>query len=583
VRLLVAVGLVGLAFSLLVAAPAEAARKKRRPAKPSLAVVVLPFEGKGSGGSDAKQALELELELVEVARVTDGDDVEADIRKAGRKAWNADVLAGILTKRGVDVVVKGERGAGERSPDALLVTAWGADGQPRFFKELALGTEPDVAAATIVGALRPVLDNWEARRPVRLPGSDDEEAWGDRRGRLRAEDVLVDDDRGGKKKKGDKAEPAKADPDEDGGGRVVTRSVLDDDEPAPRKVEPKKKVVDDDPPRKKSPLDFNEDDPPKKLSDDEEDQGPRKKKKRRSRLDDDEPPKIARADDVDDLGRKVARDDIGDELDAPPAAPPSGPHAFSLSAAFDGSTWYYDLVGLQGIGSRTTTAPFFPGGSVFLDAAPLAFAGVRWLGVDGDFSASVVPFQILGNAQFPVTPGEFSVYQFRAGGALKLRYAFSSGFTLGARVGYRYFGATTENQTVQAAGRTELLTLVPGFSLHAAVVGAEVALPLVVVGRRLELELRADGLPATYYSEAPDNPGQTSLAFGWSASALARMEIAGGFFVEGRGSTVGATVTYTNPGQRNALNNATGELQKLQGGSVLNLAAGFSLGLGLMF
>lgn len=548
---------------VLLASPAEAKKKQRKRASP-LNVVVLPFVGKGTGGGDVKEAIELELELVEVVQVSASDTLEADVRKGGRRAFEASALSAMLAKRGVDVLIKGERGPGEKNPDALLVIAYGKDGQPRFFKELALQGEPDAAAATIVDSLRPTLEGWKSARPVRLPIDDVKE--------IDAGDVFVDDDLAGDKPKKETGGG--------GGGRLVTRSgggddeddekgnVLDDPLPPPKKEErigDRTSVSS----KKKSPLDFN---------DEPVDRSPTtsSKKKKKSRIDDDDSGEVKRVarTEIGEDGRRRTIDDVEDELaeEENEKGNQKLAHTFALSAAFDGGTWHYQFDG-AGIGDTTVDAPFYPGGSVLIDAWPIS-----WLGMDAEVGASVVPFKINGGP-IVVSPTEFTSIQLRGGGTAKIRYTLKNGIGLGGRAGYRYLGATVESQTVN--GGADNLTVVPGYQLHALSVGAEIFVPILIGGHRLEIDVRADGLPATFYAEQPDNPGRTSLAFGWYAQIAARYDVAGGVFFEARGQSTGTSVAYSDQGERKAFVGNT--LQQLQGGSVLNLAAGFSVGLGFMF
>jgi hypothetical protein len=490
-------------LALLGAPPAHAAKKKRRPAAPPVTVVVLPFTGKAGGGAAAKEALELELELVENVRVNDSRLVERDLRKATKKKrWEKGTLAGILSRRKVDVLVRGERTA-RPGGDALLVIAYGKDGQPRAIKELALGAEPGVTATSFSAALTPLLSSWRTAPVVRLPDADG--------GRVRAEDVLVDE-RGADKKKA---------------------------------------------------LDFND-------PDDVEG-------RKRSRLDD-EDGRLARAD-VGDGAEGTRLSDVEGTVPAPGSTRLG--RSFAISGAFDGGSWYYSFTSATGFGNNAVVAPFYPGGAVFVDAFPLAFAGIDWIGVDADLALSFVPFRIEGGS-LPVTPGSFVSFQTRGGAALKLRYTLDMGLGVGARVGYRYFGANVETQTIELGGASEALTVVPGYELHAASLGLDVFFPFLLADRRFELELRADGLPATYYAESPDNPGGSSLAYGWAVSLAGRYDIVDGLFVEARASTTGAAITYTNGGKRQTFD-TEGQLVDLEGGSVLNLAGGFNFGFGFMW
>ena len=66
----------------LVAAAPTLARRKKKVARPAvLQVAVLPFTGKGSGTAEAKEAVELELELVESVAVAASDQVEDGVRR----------------------------------------------------------------------------------------------------------------------------------------------------------------------------------------------------------------------------------------------------------------------------------------------------------------------------------------------------------------------------------------------------------------------------------------------------------------------------------------------------------------------
>lgn len=554
------VGLVG----LLLCAEGTAAKKKRKRASP-LTVVVLPFVGKNTGGSEVKEAIELELELVEVVQVSASDAVEGDVRRGGKKAFDAAALASTMSKRGVDVLVRGERGPGEKNPDALLVIAYGKDGQPRFFKELALGSEPDAAAATIVDSLRPTLEGWKSARPVRLPLADEKG--------IDTDDLIVDEDEllsgsgaGSGSGSGSSSTSRMVARDRSADERD-DRDVLDD-EPPPKKTKaaPKEETKEKES-KRTGPLDFN---------DEPVDRSPPPRKKK-SRIDDDSDvatERVARTE-IGEDGRRRTIDDVEDEVEPDEDDKDRKlAHTFALSGAFDGGTWYYQFDG-GGIGDTQVSANFYPGGSVLIDAWPLS-----WVGLDGELAISAVQFQINGGP-IVVTPESFLSLQTRAGTALKLRYTLKNGIGLGGRVGYRYFGATVEPQTVNTGGRDENLTVVPGYQLHAMSVGAEIFVPILIAGQRLEVDVRADGLPATYYSEQPDNPGQQSLAFGWAVQLAARYDIASGFYLEGRGQSTGTTVTYTEQGERKAFVGNT--LQQLQGGSVLNLAAGFSVGVGFMF
>jgi hypothetical protein len=181
-----------------------------------------------------------------------------------------------------------------------------------------------------------------------------------------------------------------------------------------------------------------------------------------------------------------------------------------------------------------------------------------------------------------IAPGEFVAYQMGGAAALKARYVLSGGLPglgFGARLGYRYWGGTTETQTADPGGAQ--VTVVPGFAFHALAAGAEVDIPITIAERLLEIELRIDALPATYYEETPDNPGQSSLALGWAGSLIGRYRVFGGLFVEVGVHTQGAMVSYEGQPEkpRNVLA-AGNQPVPLAGGDVRNFAIGFELGAG---
>jgi len=152
---------------------------------------------------------------------------------------------------------------------------------------------------------------------------------------------------------------------------------------------------------------------------------------------------------------------------------------------------------------------------------------------------------------------------------------------VGARLGYRYWNATAETQRIVGANR--VLTVVPGFTMHALTVGPEVYVPLFVLDRRFEVELKIDTMPLTRYEEAPDNPGKNSLAFGYHAELLTRFDLFGGFFVELAGKSTGATINFDGEGDRITVLPENSELVTLKGGRSLNLVGGFSVGVGFMY
>ncbi len=549
---------VAAAVMLAVTAPAHAKRRKAPRAKP-VSVAVLPFTGKGSGAAEVKEALELELELVSSAAVVASDTVADETRRL-RTPYDAGDLAPILAKRAIDVLVTGERAAGKGDDEVLLVIAYAKDGEPRFFVELPLGRDPQDTAVAVVDALRPSLAAWKRQRPVTLPAPAAKPVSRE----VRITDVLADDDEDPAPKRrvsldddpAATAEPVRRRPDPD-----------DVEPPKPARRERFKDPSDDDR-TNDSPLAF--------ASDDDDAMPAPKKKRKRSSIDDDSAPETVARSTVDDTGRRI---DAEEKVDEPAPSGTALAHTLALTAAFDGATWAYSFEG-DAVGSTKLNAVFFPGGSVAVDAWPLRPFGIPWIGVEADAAIAFVPFRI-NASDVPVTPSALTATHFRVGAMLKGRFVLKNGMGFGARAGYRYYGASIEAQTVSVGGQTENLTVVPGFEFHTAAVGAEAFVPIIIAGHRLEIDVKADALPLTYYEEKPDDPGGTSLAYGWYASAGARFDLIGGFFGELRGQTLGAMADYSNQGGRKIF---VGEqLETLAGGDVLNFTLGFSAGVGFMF
>lgn len=529
-----------LSLTVLGAAPAEARKKRAPPKNDLLDVVVLPFGAlSGSKAAEAKDALELELELVDNTRVAAADMVLGDIEEAGAAAFKPATLAKIMKKRGVEVLVgtPPTLGSGRSKP---LVVAWANDGKPRAFREIAAGASPDQIAATSLSMLKPALAKWSSLSPQQLPtaGSDDDDD---------DDDVLADEDPPAKKPETKPKKPAR-DPVEDDDERT-TRSI-DDDEDAPPKKKPKKERT--------------------RVVDDAEDAEPRR---RRAALDEN---------DVSGLdGERRSMLEVEDEADGRSTTVKES-HAIALSGTFDGATWFYGFEGNDGVQPDPVQAPFYPGGSVRFDLWP-----TENLGIDASGSLAAVQFSIRSRADLLITPNKFVSWHTNAGVAFKGRYLFHLAdegvlrtIGLAGRVGYRYWGATVEQQVV--SGTTENLTVVPGFQFHGLSIGPEIYIPLFLPDRRFEIEVKIDALPLTFYSEQPDNPGGSSLAFGYNAELLMRFDLFGGFFFEAAGKSTGATINFEDEGDRVTVDGANQRLT-LKGGRSLNVSGGFSVGVGFMY
>jgi hypothetical protein len=254
----------------------------------------------------------------------------------------------------------------------------------------------------------------------------------------------------------------------------------------------------------------------------------------------------------------------------------------AVSTYFDGGTWQYTLDGPEGLDQVVGTT-FFPGVGARVDVWPLSFVGI-----DGHARVSLVNFVISNADDIKLEPGSFTTWQIDTGLFLKARYLVELegvGFGIGGRVGYRYQGATNAPQDIPHADNTGRvpLTLVPGFDVHALAVGAEVYVPVILAGRRLEIDVRAEALPVTLYAEKPDAPGENSSAFGVSAGVDVRYDLLGGFFLELGGGATGMSATFEGTGDRVRLSDVADETEAYQGGGVLNWSASFRGGLGFMY
>ena len=503
----------------LVSAPAAAKKPRAQPGTSStLVVVVLPFVGKGSSGAEAKDAIELELELVEQARVEVSQVVESDVAKAGSQAFEAGILSPILVKRRIDVLVRGVRAPGRDGSDVLLVTAYARDGVPRMVKELQLNLGADRTAAVVMEALGPALANW--RKLKALPGPV--------RQKPAPEELYTP------------PEP-----------RVSTK---------PEKPEKKPQS----PPRIGPAHDVDGDD------------GPHLADLRPS--DDELAPltvmKPAEPERPSDSGGVV------DGSSKPKDGEPKLTHLFSIGALFDGGGWQYQFTGDDRLQSLAVILAPDPGGNAHLDFWP-----IEYVGIDASFAASTIRFIVADGGNAQIDPSDFRGLHVAAAASLKGRYVLKSGLpglAFGGRLGYRFWSGIVPPQ--KAVDDKQLLTVAPGFTLHALAIGPELSVPFILFARRLEIELKADVMPLTFYTESPDNPGAQSLAFGWSGVLAARYDIFAGAFVEIAGSTTGVAAQFTGIGDRRSLaRNANGERALVAGGQTVNFTAAASIGVGFFY
>jgi hypothetical protein len=356
--------------------------------------------------------------------------------------------------------------------------------------------------------------------------------------------------------------------------RAKAASVDDDEAPAPKK---RHASVDDDdeaPAQKATPKSAHH------ASVDDDDDAPVAKSSSRSsgRIEssdrEDSQPAPARAfvEDEPSSSRHETVDSVEAEAGAHGAS--HLPHKIAIAAGLDGGTWFYGLSPNNASASNINTG-FYPGGSLRVDAWPLAYNGIDFFGIDGEIAGAGVPFVTDG-----ASPASFTAVQMRAGIFGKLRYTFDSGAAVGVRAGYRYFGASTQPQSYTSGGVSHDVTFVPGYTTHALAVGLEGFVPFTAGGHAMEFEARAEALPLTRYLEHPDMPGATASAWGYSASVGLRYDIVSGFFIEGRGESTGVRATFDSTGTRSTVEGA--RVIQLDGGHATNLMAGATIALGYM-
>jgi hypothetical protein len=551
--------------------PGTAVAGRRGGGSDLLDVVVLPFAALSGrkAQADAKEALELELELVDNVRVQASEAVEQDLEALGEDAFEARALSGVLKRRGVEVLVAVPPGLGR-----TVVVAFANDGKPRVVKDMPRGAAADQLAVTTMAALKPALSRWAKQKPVPLPSG----GAGSGRGVVDDEDILAEVDRSKPRQGGGDDGEARRRPSARDGGRGVRGGDDDDDaaDAGTRRRDGRGRDASGD------------------------DDGGRAR--RRSGIDDEDAPRVREeastgerqaldASDDDTLGQRERRSLTEVEDDAPSGSGPvKATHLIALAAAFDGATWRYNFEPTRGAGPNPVTATFFPGGSVHFDLWPWESVG---LDASGVFAA--VPFEIppvvdtsTGVVLLRVEPSKFTALQFDVGGALRGRYLLRFGddgplrmIGLGGRLGYRYWSTVTETQVIEETRAT--LTVVPGFTFHALAVGPELYVPIFVADRRFEFELKLEGLPATLYEESPDNPGGKVVAFGYHAELVGRFDVLSGVFVQVSGKSTGATIAFEGAGDRVTLAPGTTNTVVLQGGNALSFVAGFNVGVGFMY
>jgi hypothetical protein len=401
------------------------------------------------------------------------------------------------------------------------LVVFGADGKPRIVTELPRGANADQMAAVALAAIKPAIPGFAKLKAKKLPP------------RVRGADLrnVIDDD------EDDEGGPGRRTGGDEDGGDASRREA-----------------------RRTAGLG------------DEGSDGSR----RRSALDDTERDRLAT-----DAPRRTLTDD--DDARSAGGGPIRETHLLALSGTFDGAGWRYAFEGNDNVQPAPVTAGFHPGGTVRADLWPLPFVGL-----DASGSISTVQFKVADSENLAVAPNRFLSIHTNAGVSARGRYLLRLSddgvlrmVGIGARLGYRYWNASVETQRI--VGGNQVLTVVPGFTMHALTVGPELYVPLFVLDRRFEFELKVDTMPLTRYEEAPDNPGKSSLAFGYHAELLTRFDLFGGFFVELAGKSTGATINFDGEGDRITVVPANAEFVTLKGGRSLNLVGGFSVGVGFMY
>lgn len=495
-------------------------------------LAVLPFTGKGIDGDGIKEAVELELELVETVTVVSSKDVEADIKKNGKQAFDEGKLSKSLKNRSIGVLIKGERTKSAKGKkDILLVTTYAQDGKRRSADEFAL-PEGDVeeTAQEIVRTLTPLFKKWSSLKPI--AGSDGKDSKDGKK--TKDEDLFVDDLLG--------------DDDDD------TKNGKDNKN---NKNNKNTKKNDDD---NKDNKDDNKDD----------------KKDVRDIFADDDDKKEDKDNKKDDDNRMKMGDIVDDKNKPLPGLLP----VFSAGVFFDGQMWNYNFDADEAAESYATGANLYPGGSLRLEWWP-----VRWLGFDAEGGAARVPFRVKPDSRIQILPSEFAALQYGGAASLRLRYVVENptwAIGIAGRVGYRYWASSVETQIHAEDGKN--LTVVPGYELQALSIGAEVAPTFLVGGRPVRLALIVDGMPVTQYAESPDNPGGAVTAYAISGSLTGRLDVSGGFFLEAGARGIGVFSFFDGTGDRLwVLRDENGDRLPLSGGSVSNNSLGFTAGLGWQF
>lgn len=535
-----------------------------------MSLVVLPFEATGAKQYELPDAIELELELVDSVIVKSNKRVWAALRKRKDARFAPKTIRQVCKRRDCDILIRGVEGWSKDGNEALHIVAYARDGTARYWSIHDRDDNVDALAAEVAKKLAKALRRWSRLKPIKVvfpdaPGYRDAEPISD-------EDLFVEV---APKRKAEKRVERKL-PEEE---PLALDDLFAVDRP-PKKRDPSK--------RRRIAGTAG---PSRSEKTEKKREAERREKKRRKRDEADARRRREQGDSYDD-GRD-SKEDEGhqrrkerkrmaepeEEDDSERETDPRLSHLVLVGAGVDIGTWYYAFQANRPDQDAGFWNPAFPGLRVHGSLWP-----IEWVGVDVDARAMWVPFET-EDPTAPIVPKKFSVYQISAGGALNGRYIMHLGaFGLGAggRIGYRYLGALVEPQT--HSGDSLLYTVVPGYHFHALSVGGHFFASAIFLERRLEIEVDADLLPATTYSETPDNPGSGQLAFGWNVEGKIRFDLIYGIFAEGSIYTAGLYNSYMGTGDRLSGNYGDdGTRTLVQGGNVWNAAGGASLGVGFFW
>ena len=100
---------------------------------------MLPFEGKGTGGLTAAEAMELELEMVSQARLISSRGLRVQLSQVSPASRFSDTsLSRLMRDFSIDILIRGERVATDSEGPQLKIVAYAKDGLPRWISTVPL-------------------------------------------------------------------------------------------------------------------------------------------------------------------------------------------------------------------------------------------------------------------------------------------------------------------------------------------------------------------------------------------------------------------------------------------------------------